>query len=292
MVEATSYTHALGLRAEMVGKAAIVWGIVAALNWKIWGSIFGDDSTPIGAVKTGTTSDGKTTYWDLTSYTGLTRGMRQIGLLAGLEGWRQGSSPARIGDRAFESAFTSILHPAEGPLVSGLHTLATGKNLIGQSVVANPPPSGSHLVENARAALLQGNPATAALFGESRANQDMTWGQRALSLLGPYNPFKQHGDSTLAEMHGRLRELTDARRVFVGIPENRGKLFPGEREYEVLRAFDHAVQQLDEAMKGHARSAMGRVQMAKPTPERVKELRQRINALARRALERSRLTPR
>lgn len=284
-VQAKSTAHAIGMRAEVIAKAAMFLGFAFAINKSLWNNIFGDDDTPFGAVKTGKTADGKTTYFDLTNFTGLTRGMRQTGLLAVTEGYRHGTSAARIGDQAAQSVYTSLLHPAEGPIVNFAHTLATGRNTIGMNLARNPPPSGSHALENLQAAGIHANPILGTFLSHDRRHEDMAFGQKAMELIGPFNPFKQRGDQVLAEMHGRLREVEDARKVFAAQPGNLGRAFPHEREYDVLRAFDRKIKELEDVMKGQARTSGGRVQLTKPEAERVKQLRQQISQLARRALE-------
>src|SRR5204863_9222372 len=154
---------------------------------------------------------------------------------------------------------------ATGPIVNFAHTALTGRNAIGMNVARTPPPSGSNVIEHLRAAAIQANPVSATLLGEDKKKQDMSFGERALELLGPYNPYKQRGDQTLAEMHGRLRELTDARRVFHNEPGNIGKAFPDEAEYHVLQRFSHHIQRLEDVINGRVHTPRGTIQLP---PER------------------------
>lgn len=281
---ATSKTHALLMRAEILGKIVVAVSAVALANKTLWQHVLGDDDTPLGALKTGKTADGKTTYLDLMAFTGLTRGMRQTGLLALSEGLRQGSSPQRIVDRATEAFYTNLMHPMEGPVVNFAHTLITGRDTFGRDVVSPETAGGSRALESARAAFIQANPLTASALGHDKKVEDMTYGARALDLLGPFNPFKQRGDQVLGEMHGRLRELENLRRAFFTSPENASKPFAREAEYRVLKKFDEAVGKLNDAISGTAQTHQGRRMVAPPETARINELRRQVTELADRAM--------
>ncbi len=279
----TSKMAALSIRAEKIAKVAAVLGAVAAANVALWGSIWGDDDTPLGAVKTGTTEDGKTTYMDFTNLTGWTRGMRQTGLLAVAEGLRQGTDAARIGDRAFSQSTASLTHPAFGPAAAFVHTAFTGRNSIGMQVAEKPPPSGSQTLENLKAAAVHSFQPLELAFGHS--HEDQTWGQRALEVLGPYNPFRIRGDQRLAEMHGALRHIEDARRVFMSSPGNLEGEFPQEAEYRVLDRLNRQIERLNTILHGRARTTGGTRQLDKPELAEIADLRRTIRELAGTGLE-------
>lgn len=282
-LKTTGIAADIGLRAEVYGRIGLVLGSVALINFLKWGNPLGDDDTPLGAVKLGTAADGKTSYFDLTSLTGLTRGARSAGLLALAEGVRKDQSPGRILDRASDQMISSLIHIAEGPVVSFGHTLATGRNALGNQITETPPPSGSHFTENLKASLGQANPLIGALsgVGERRGNEQ-TPGQRALGLLGPFGP-KFHGNEIVTELHQHLQDLTDARTLAT----RRGERFDQEREYNTLHRFSLRIAKLEHRIQGdvHAgRRWFGRP-AEKPDEGFIRETRQRQAELARAAME-------
>ncbi len=284
-VKATSTTQAIAMRAEILAKLVAVVGAVALANKALWKNNLGDDDTPLGAIKTGKTPDGKSTYFDLTAFTGLTRGFRQTGLLALGEGLRQGSSPQRITDRGMEAFFTNLMHPMEGPVVNFAHTLITGRDSFGRDVIPPESAGGSRAIESLRAAAIQSNPFAAAALGHDKKAQDMTFGARVADLLGPFNPFKERGDQRLGELRGRLRELEDLRRAFYTSPENTSRPFAREAEYRVLRRFDEAVGKLNNVISGTVSTQQGRRSIERPESARIRELRQQVTDLAQQAMQ-------
>lgn len=133
----------LRLRAEMLGRTASILSIIPLVNYLKWGRVDGDDNTPIGAIKVGTDAKGKTQYFDLASLTGVTRGMRETGVKAMLEGQRPGAKKAGANmgsniDKGFDDALKSVIHPFAGPAVGTAYTAATGKDLMGRQVAATP----------------------------------------------------------------------------------------------------------------------------------------------------------
>lgn len=190
-VTATSFKHAVAMRAEGIAKLAAVISATALANYMMWGKVDGDDKTPLGAIKVGKDAKGKTMSWDLVSMTGLTRGLRATGALAFLEGTHQGLRPGQKVDRAVEGMIGSVLHPAEGPAVAFLHTAATGKNTIGMQVAEklHHGSQDSQAWKNLQAALWNANPLLASLTGHTRAarpGQEPSAGERFNQLLGPY----------------------------------------------------------------------------------------------------------
>lgn len=163
-LKTTSREADLKLRGEMLLRMATLPALAAGLNYLLWGRFDGDDKTPIAGLKIGE-SGGKTSYLDLGGLIGVTRGMRETGLLAMAEGMREGATRrgAKTGDwidRAFGDIATSALHPAIGPPVAFLKTLMTGENTLGSHVAprANLNKGESQAVLNAYAALFSVNP--------------------------------------------------------------------------------------------------------------------------------------
>jgi hypothetical protein len=166
---------------------AVVLGGVAMANYLINRRVDGDDSTPLGAVKLGT-SGGKTHYFDATNLIGLTRGLRASGLLAAMEGARRGQSRADTIDKAKDQIVESLLSPM-GPPGQFAYTATTGKNIFGTPIARKPEPGGSQAWQNLVAALKNANPAYAALSGANRPEKTaakMPMTERAMELLGPY----------------------------------------------------------------------------------------------------------
>ncbi len=191
-VEAGSYKQAVALRAEVLGRIAAVLGTSLLANYFMWKRVDGDESTPAGAIKVGE-KDGKSISMDLVNFTGLTRGLRQTGLLALLEGARQGQPAGTIADRATQNAYHAVMHPFEGPGVSMLHTMATGENTIGMKVADKAQRGESQAVNNFQAALWNFNPVVAVGSHHDRAQKDAekevlpSWNK----LLGPFG-LKEH----------------------------------------------------------------------------------------------------
>jgi hypothetical protein len=185
-VKATSMAAAIGLRAEMAAKLMAVLGSVALANYLLWKRVDGDDLTPLGAVKTGE-KDGKTGYIDVTNLTGLTRGMREIGLLALAEGERKGDELPEITTKGVKQIGHSLIHPVAGPGVQFLHTAYTGENVVGQRLAEKPEHGESKAWKNLQAALWNFNPAVAIATGKDRPRDELTE-DRWLRLFGPFAP--------------------------------------------------------------------------------------------------------
>lgn len=282
-LKTTGIAADLGLRAEVYGRIGLVLGSVALINALKWGNPLGDDDTPMGAIKLGTGADGKTSYFDLTSLTGLTRGARSAGLLALAEGVRKDQSPGRILDRASDQMLSSLIHIAEGPVVSFVHTAATGRNSLGQEITEKPPVSGSKFADNLKAAAQQANPLVSTLTGGGeRRGQEQTMGQRALGLLGPFGP-KFHGGEMVTELHQHLQDLADARTVAT----REGKRFDDEWKYRILHQISQRIAQHEHMANQDVRS--GRRWFGQPDAVRdegrIREIRTEQNRLARFGLE-------
>src|SRR5678815_4932116 len=188
-VRASSYTAAAKLRAEKFLRIAAVVSIAPIMNYLLWGRVDGDERTPLGSVKVGT-SRGRTAYYDLAALTGITRGARSTGLLALLEGRRAGARPGEILDRGVRDVVQSALHPAEGPFVQFAHTAVTGENMIGMHIAERARNRESQFAKNLQAALLNANPivatATGANLSESARRRRREPGEVIGGLVGPY----------------------------------------------------------------------------------------------------------
>lgn len=185
-LRATSFEAGVRLRAEQIARTLSIPIATFLLNYLMWGRVDGDDQTPIGAVKLGYDADkGRTSYYDLTAFTGLTRGARQVGLVALTEGAREGKSSSEIIDKGYEDAIHSALHPAIGPPVAFAYTAATGRNTMGRKVAEKGEPEA---IQNLKAALSQANPAYSALSGADYPTKEVPWDERAAKLLGPFGP--------------------------------------------------------------------------------------------------------
>ena len=226
------------LRAWKMGKIASVLGTVAAMNYLLHKRVDGDDNTPIGAVKIGTDANGKTQYLDLVALTGLTRGMRETGLLALAEGVRHERPAGAIADQSVHDALHSVLHPAMGPPVQFAHTLFTGENSFGTRIA--PRHAESQAGANAMAALRNINPLVSSLGGYDRPpeSQPKSASERAWSLLGPYG-VKSKG--ALSRWQEAMHDLTERRTLALATP---GQRFEDEGRYRRLNHIAHTIQQL------------------------------------------------
>lgn len=279
----TSLGHDIAMRAEVFARIGTVLGAVALVNYLKWGSVLGDDNTPFGAIKTGETGDGKTSYFDLTALTGLTRGMRSTGLLALGEGVRKDQSPGRMLDNASSQMIASMMHAFEGPAVSFVYTMATGKNTLGQQITQHPSPSGSHFLENLKAAAGKANPAIGTLAGFEEPRQvPLTTGERVMRLGGPFTEHYK-GGAAVSELHQHLQDLTDARTLAT----RQGQRFDNEWQYRRLHLFSQRIAQLEHLASGDVRAA--RRWFGQPSAERdegrVREIRAEQARLARLGLE-------
>lgn len=175
----------VALRAQVLGKVAALVAAAPALNYLVWGSVFGDDDVPLGAVKLGE-YDGKTVSIDLPGTQIVRRGLRATGLLALMEGVRSEEEPSMIASKAFKGMYQSALHPAEGPAVSLVHTAITGENMLGKRIADRPEKGEGDLGERLLAAAYASNPAASALLGgdESPGREPRTIGSRLEDLAG------------------------------------------------------------------------------------------------------------
>lgn len=211
-VRSTTTSGAIALRAEMYARAATVLSTALLYNFFKWGNIWGDDDTPLGAIKIAD-KDNKVQYWDLAGLTGLSRGARATGLMAVAEGLRHGKGRGEIQDHAFHDATHSALHPAMGPTVSFAYTATTGKNTLGNLVAeqkskattpqgearavakGRPPSDSSQSYYDIKAAIANMNPSIAALTGQDRlyrhGEEPDTW-DRIIKLAGPYGLKERH----------------------------------------------------------------------------------------------------
>lgn len=204
-LQATSWHAALHMRAEMLAKQLSVAAGVAALNYALWKNIWGDDDTPLGAIKTGE-RDGHTTYFNLMSLTGVTRGHRMLGTLAVAEGFRRGESSGQIANKATQDIGMSIIHTLTGPLGQFGWTAFTGKDSLGRNIAERNPEGGlGDVPQRLSAAAWQASPLLGTLAGAGHPGRPVPWIERATNLLGPFNPVKVAPSSAML----RFREEID-----------------------------------------------------------------------------------
>jgi len=182
-VKATSPEAAFKLRMNVLGRFAAVAGAVAFTNWRLWGRADGDDNTPFGAIKLGS-KEGKTSYFDLTNLTGLTRGLRETGLLANIEGRRAGARFGPTATKARDDIIHSLSHPVFGPVAQFIHTMATGENAMGMRVSEEARGGENQAWNDFIAAAWNANPLIATVAGKerARATEPTDWRR----LLGPF----------------------------------------------------------------------------------------------------------
>ncbi len=194
--KASSTGHAVGLRAEVMGRTLGILAATAVANYLFWGRVDGDDATPFGALKIGDTPDDpnkpglpKTSYVDLTNLTGMTRGLRQTGALGVIEGSRSDKTKGQIVDKSTDQIVHSLIHPAAGPPVQSAYTGFTGKNISGYQIARKAEPGESQHVENLKSAAWNVNPVVGSLSGHNRPAaqaEKATTMERLMDLLGPY----------------------------------------------------------------------------------------------------------
>lgn len=199
------------IQAEMIGRAVAVLASGLVANKLINNRWDGDDNTPFGAIKLGT-KDGKTVSFDLANLFGITRGLRETGVKAVIEGLRpaaraKGATAGSIADKATDDIVESLLRPFEGPFVSAAYTAKTGKDLLGRQIAAVPstattsagqakaaglgkPKAGeSQEKYNLIAAGIHSNSVAASVanaLGLDPANPKSTLGEEAIRQLGPF----------------------------------------------------------------------------------------------------------
>jgi hypothetical protein len=258
------------LRAWMFAKVATVAGVAMAVNHAMHGRVDGDENTPLGAIKVGTDASGKTRYVDIVNFTGLTRGLRETGLLALAEGNRQGHRPGQIIDRASRDILSSVVHPFEGPPVALAHMLATGEDTMGRRLT--PRGGDSRFLSNLSAAAGNVNPMVASIGGFNRSPEQLPASgfERGMELLGPYG-VKSRED--VSRFNTVFRDL-EARRNEVR--QRPGERFEDEPQYRRMSRYEHMISEVNRRI---------RRERAGGSEERIAELRQRQNELARRALE-------
>jgi hypothetical protein len=171
----------VAVRAWKFAKIASTLGVVGAINYALWKRVDGDDNTPFGSVKVGD-KNGKTRYFDLLGLTGATRGWRETGLLAMIEGKRAHAPAAAIKTKAFEDAVMSAEHLA-GPLPQFVHTLVTGRNSMG-IMLAPRDEKAPHI----HTAVANANPLYGNLSGANRAagSRPLTLEEKLWQMFGPY----------------------------------------------------------------------------------------------------------
>jgi len=283
--DATSFRAAAQMRAEMLGKTlALLTGGVWLTNYLLWGRPGGDDNTPFGNIKIYTDKDGYTHSFGLMSLTGLSRGMRQLGLMAMSEGLPRGQMAGQIADKTFDNFVDSWMHVGAGPIVSFSHTTLTGRNMIGMNVAEKAEPGESQRMLNLRAAirnanpLLLGNPVSSLLTGQEPHRQG-TWGESLNQAAGPYGMRISGG--YVHDVNRLFSELAGPRAHALRHVQS----FEREEEYQVVSHAHQAMLQIDHALNGLRPSGNRLISGPAPLENVQEQLRDRQRDIARRALE-------
>jgi len=162
------------------------------------GNIFGRTGTPLGAVDFGPqfdTDDGKRRTFDLFQLVNIRRGLRQMGINAAVEGWRQGKSWPDIQRDVESDAFSTSMHPFIGPGFGLLYELKTGERIdlrqgYATTFDARKIEGFGGLVENFRVGLRQQN--------ELLYNFGLGWGiEKAMEKAGIPRPAEEAGRNKL-----------------------------------------------------------------------------------------------
>ncbi len=284
-LETTGPLADLRLRAEVYGRVLGFVGAAMLTNFILHKRVDGDDKTPLGAIKFYDKA-GHTVYWNLTDLSGLTRGLRQSGLLATMEGNRAEKPGGKISGKVVEDIAQGVLHPLAGPGPQFLKTALTGKNLMGMQVAEKPPVGGSEPYQNVKAAALTANPLVGFFTGADKPKGQESVLHPSLKLLGPYGLKEKAQDPIVSTYYDRLHDLIEHRKD----SEERklGKRWPFEKEFQRLHAFQEAITKLNHAIKGEVVVDGVVRQGRKPSEEQVQRLRDRQATLARRALQATR----
>ena len=253
-MKANTWQSAVALRGEVLARQVAVLGAVALVNYLAWGRADGDDSTPLGGMKTGVGPDGKTRYFDMAGlFSALPRGMRETGLMALAEGTRRGQTGAQITDKATSDAIEAALHPIMGPPGAFAYTAATGKNSLGMKIAQQPPPGGSQAWQNLQAAFKTANPLYGTLSGAERPGQEQSLGMRAAQLAGPYNPLRERTNPVVSDFYDQFQRAEQSHQQFT---QNRQKGLATAgygineaTQYHRLANADRRLVQLNKAMR-------------------------------------------
>ena len=176
----------IALRTEYLTKVAALLGGIGLANYLRWGNPLGDDQTPLGAYKVGE-DNGRTSYIELAKiFAAPVRGLRETGILAYLDGWRHKQDPGTATDRARDAAVQAVLHPFFGPGAQFLHTVATGKDVLGRQVAEPAKYGHSQTWEDLKAAMWHINPSVATIAGKDQPGHEPTVGEKIGAAFGPF----------------------------------------------------------------------------------------------------------
>ncbi len=199
-VKATGLRGAVLMRAEMLLRNSVAMGLVAATNYALWNSVFGDDKTPLGSIKLRNLPGGKSLTFDVGGLVGLPRGARTLGLLALAEGARANAPKGAVAEKFAEDVTHGLTHPAEGPAYQFLHGAATGHNSIGMPIAPDVHDKNFttrageigrvQKFQDVLGAIKNLNPTLAALLGwaRPRAKGERSDWETGSQLLGPIAP--------------------------------------------------------------------------------------------------------
>ena len=187
------------------------------------GNIFGRTGTPLGAVDFGPqfdTEDGKRRTFDLFQLVNIRRGLRQMGINAAVEGWRQGKSWTDIQRDAISDIRSTSLHPFIGPGPGLLYELGTGSRIdlrqgYATTFDARKIEGFGGLVENLRVGLRQQN--------ELLYNLGLGWGiEKAMEKAGIPRPAEEAGRNKLygAEFPQNIPFVSQVGNIVYGTANN------------------------------------------------------------------------
>jgi len=269
-LEARSWSGTVSLRAEVLARVAAPFIVAAAYNFMRWGRVDGDDTTPVGALKLWE-KDGKTAFLDLGNFTGVTRGARETGLLALMQGAREERTGGEIADKAVNDAITAAIHPALGPGPSFAYTAATGKDTMGRQLATPPAPGWPHSLQNLEAAVKNMNPSLASLLSWDRPNDtDSSLLERAGRAVGPFDiQERQQQTAVQNDFYDTLHDMQTRKQNAV----RQGLAFPEERQYRLMNKIAVVIGKLQKSLRT-------------APPEQQGQIREEIVRLSRLALGR------
>lgn len=172
-------------------------------NYLIWGSIWGDDDTPMFAFKTGEQA-GKTSFFDPLAFVGVRRGWRATGASAVMEGVRSGKTGGQMFDKATTDMQRTVEHPFMGPPGRFLQMAYSGKDALGRQAApvvsqaktekgiqaaqdaGKPVPGSSQRWENIKTAAANANPVISTFGQFDKPSVPRTFAENVQQSIGPF----------------------------------------------------------------------------------------------------------
>jgi hypothetical protein len=172
--KASSLKSAVDLRLRIAGRYAALLAGVAIWNYAKTGHADGGDSRiPIGCAYWGKDAKtGRPQYVNIIGMTPVGRGMRQFGLQALLQGYRQGQAWNQTADKALHAITGAGLQAWDGPIVSTALLVTTGTNIYGYHVTPRAKQGESQMTQNLYSAVEQMTG-----FGRWAGTGDLSYGR-------------------------------------------------------------------------------------------------------------------